>query len=194
MKPFRFVQQIQKTCPKCGGAGKIVKKECHVCGGRGVHEGSHTYWVEIQRGTPDGYKLMLENEGDETSDAKGGHVVFHIRTFKNDAKSGFVRDEENINDLHYWMKINLVQALVGYDINITHLDGHTVNINNLPSELDSGENSQITKPLSVKTIKGEGMPIVGTFPTKFGDLHVHFEVVFPEKLTKEQEQGIDQLF
>jgi len=192
-----FVQQIQKTCPKCGGQGKIVKRECRVCGGRGVHEGSHTYWVEIQRGTPDGYRLMLENEGDETNDAKGGHVVFNVKTFRNEnvrSEGGFERDEQHIDDLHYWMKINLVQALVGYDINITHLDGHIVNINNLPSEMDSGEDSQITVPLSVKTIKGEGMPIVGTFPTKFGDLHVHFEVVFPDTLTQEQQQGIDQLF
>lgn len=191
-----FVQQVQRTCPKCGGRGKIVSKECGVCGGRGVHEGSHTYWVEIQRGTPDGYRLVLENEGDETADAKGGHVTFNIKTFKHGdrRRSGFERDAENIDDLHYWMRINLLQALVGYDVNITHLDGHVVNVHNLPSEMDSGENSQITKPLSVKTIKGEGMPIVGSYPTKFGDLHVHFEVVFPEKLTQEQQKGIEAMF
>eukprot|EP00484_Ammonia_sp_Unknown_P022539 CAMPEP_0197048182 /NCGR_PEP_ID=MMETSP1384-20130603/23581_1 /TAXON_ID=29189 /ORGANISM="Ammonia sp." /LENGTH=398 /DNA_ID=CAMNT_0042480275 /DNA_START=248 /DNA_END=1444 /DNA_ORIENTATION=- len=188
-----FVQQIQKTCPKCNGQGKIVKQECRVCGGRGVHEGSHTYWVEIQRGTPDGYKLLLENEGDERADSKGGHVSFHVRTFKNMDRrtTGFQRDEENINDLHYFVKINLLQALVGYNINITHLDGHVVNIENLAKREE--DDSHVTKPLSIRTIEGEGMPIVGTFPTKFGDLHVHFEVVFPETLTQEQKIGIERL-
>jgi len=192
-----FVQQIQKTCPKCNGAGKIIKRECHVCGGRGVHEGSHTFWVEIQRGTPNGYKLMLENEGDETKDAKGGHIVFNIKTFNNIDKrtTGFQRDTDNIDDLHYFMKINLMQSLVGYNINITHLDGHIVNINNLPDDgIQSNQNSQITKPLSIKTIQGEGMPIVGTFPLKFGNLHVHFEVIFPQTLTEAQRQGIKNLF
>lgn len=188
-----FVQQVQKTCPKCGGMGKIIKRECHVCGGRGVHEGSHTYWVEIQRGTPDGYKILLENEGDEKKDAKGGHVTLNVKTFKNTDKrrTGFLRDTENIDDLHYFVKINLLQALTGYNINITHLDGHIVNMNNLAND---GENSEVTVPLSIKTIEGEGMPIVGTFPTKFGNLHVHFEVVLPDELTQAQKDGIAKLF
>jgi len=192
-----FVQQIQKTCPKCGGHGKIVQRECRVCGGRGVHEGSHTFWVEVQRGTPDGHRLLLENEGDETSDAKGGHVVFHIKTFRNGDRraTGFERNTENIDDLHYWVRINLVQALVGYAVNITHLDGHIVSLSNLPSDgVESGENSQITKPLSITTVEGEGMPVLGSFPIRFGDLHVHFEVVFPDTLSEEQRAGIDRLF
>eukprot|EP00485_Elphidium_margaritaceum_P010020 CAMPEP_0202691032 /NCGR_PEP_ID=MMETSP1385-20130828/5859_1 /ASSEMBLY_ACC=CAM_ASM_000861 /TAXON_ID=933848 /ORGANISM="Elphidium margaritaceum" /LENGTH=386 /DNA_ID=CAMNT_0049346373 /DNA_START=87 /DNA_END=1247 /DNA_ORIENTATION=+ len=190
-----FVQQIQKTCPKCNGQGKIVQKECRVCGGRGVHEGSHTYWVELQRGTPDGHHIVLENEGDEGSDSKGGHIVFNVRTFKNAdrQRSGFVRDEENIHDLHYFAKVNLLQALVGYDMNITHLDGHIVQLANMPNE-QTNEASQVTPPLSIRTIEGEGMPIMGTFPTKFGDLHVHFEIVFPQSLTEQQKNGIDQLF
>eukprot|EP01084_Bolivina_argentea_P016518 30899_1 len=101
-----FVQQVQRTCPKCNGAGKVIKKQCRVCGGRGVHERGHTYWVQIERGVPDGYKILLENEGDETSESKGGHITFVVKTFKNVDKrsTGFMRDEENIDDLHYIMK------------------------------------------------------------------------------------------
>ena len=161
-----------------------------------MHEGSHTYWVEIQRGTPKGHKIVLENEGDERRDAKGGHIVFNVKTFDNADKrrTGFVRDDDNIDDLHYFMKISLLQALVGYDINITHLDGHIVNLNNLPGDIESGQNSQVTKPQSVKIIEGEGMPIMETFPIKYGNLHVHFEVVFPETLSDEQRKIIDDMF
>jgi len=181
-----FYQQVQTTCDKCGGTGKIIKKQCRVCGGSGVHEGSHTYWVEIQRGTPDGYKLLLENEGDETRDAKGGHLTFNIKTFKNVDRrtTGFERDAENADDLHYFLKLNLLQALMGYDVNITHLDGHLVNVR---------EEERVTKPLSIRTIAGEGMPVFGSYPTRFGDLHVHFEVVLPQELSQEQRQGIDRL-
>ena len=105
-------------------------------------------------------------------------------------EGGFERGEENDADFHSWMKIDLVQALIGYDINITHLDAHIVNINNLTSGIDSEENSEITVPPSVKTIKGERMPTVDTFPTEFASFFVHFEVVFPETLTQEQQQAI----
>ena len=188
-----FVQQIQKECPACGGKGKIITKKCRVCGGRGVDEGSHPYWVEVQRGTPNGHKILLENEGDETRDSKGGHLTFNVKTFKNVDKrtTGFMRDEQNPDDLHYFIKINLLQALVGYNINITHLDGHIVNIDNLPED---GWDSEVTRPLSIKTIQEEGMPIFESFPTRFGDLHVHFEVIFPENLTRKQRDGIAKLF
>lgn len=181
-----FYQQVQTTCDKCGGSGKIVKKQCRVCGGSGVHEGSHTYWVEIQRGTPDGYQLFMENEGDETRDAKGGHLTWNIKTFKNTDRrtTGFERDADNADVLHYYLQINLLQALLGYDVNITHMDGHTVNVR---------EEDRVTKPLSVRTIVDEGMPVFGSYPTRFGVLHVHFEVVLPNELSEQQRLGIDRL-
>merc|ERR1712154_41882 len=142
--------------------------------------------VEIQRGTPKGHRIFLENEGDEGRDRKGGHIVFNVQTFDNTDKrrTGFVRDDDNCNDLHYFVKINLLQALIGYDVNITHLDGHIVNVQNL-------KKSKVTKPQSVIRKEGEGMPIMETFPTQFGDLYIHFEVVLPSTLSKKQQNGID---
>merc|ERR1712154_123977 len=149
--------------------------------------------VEIQRGTPKGHRIFLENEGDEGRDRKGGHIVFNVQTFDNTDKrrTGFVRDDDNVNDLHYFVKVNLLQALVGYDVNITHLDGHIVNVNNLPNDIGSTQKSKVTAPQSVIREEGEGMPIMETFPTQFGDLYIHFEVVLPSTLSKKQQNGID---
>mmetsp|Transcript_41469 Transcript_41469/g.51051 ORF Transcript_41469/g.51051 Transcript_41469/m.51051 type:complete len:375 (+) Transcript_41469:90-1214(+) len=178
-----FIQQIQKECPRCGGQGNIIKKLCHVCNGKGTSQGTHSMFIEIQRGTPNNEKILLDNEADESRDKKGGHITFIVKTFNNE-NNKWKRDNENINNLHYYAKISLLQSLVGFTFNITHLDGHIVEISKI---------NKITKPNSKKIIKGQGMPIFQTYPTKFGDLIVHFEVIFPKSLTKTQKNGIKSL-
>ncbi len=88
-----------------------------------------------------------------------------------------------MEDLHYDVKINLLQALIGYKMDIIHLDGHAVKV----------VEKEVTKPGSVKIVEGEGMPVMHSFPMRFGKLHLHFEVVFPKSLTNEQMDGLSKL-
>lgn len=74
-----------------------------------------------------------------------------------------------------------VQALVGFEKTIKHLDEHLVNIGS----------KGITKPKEVRKFKGEGMPL--HFSTKKGDLYVTFEVLFPSSLTEEQKTKIQEI-
>ena len=63
------------------------------------------------------------------------------------------------------------------------MDGHKVKI----------VETEITKPDSIKTIENEGMPILNTYPTQYGNLNVHFEIIFPNKLTSQQYKAIESL-
>jgi DnaJ-related protein SCJ1 len=65
------------------------------------------------------------------------------------------------------------QALLGFERNITHLDGHEVKI------LRDG----VTQPGYVMTIKDEGMPIFER--QGHGDLFVEFNVVLPTVISED---------
>ena len=210
-----FVQQIQKTCDKCGGKGSIISKKCPVCHGSGVHEGSHSNFIEIAKGAPNDYVLTLENEGDEQGDGKiGGHIRFHIKLFnggteymihdknddelkdKNIRDGKFVRGNNDLldnkgkgtneNDLHYYLKISLKEALLGYNFNIAHMDGHLIS-------MIKNDVNVPTKPNEIIKVSNEGMPIMSTYPLKHGNLFVHFEIVFPKSLTQKQKNEISKL-
>jgi DnaJ-class molecular chaperone len=70
------------------------------------------------------------------------------------------------------VKITLKQALLGFEKQLTHLDGHKVKINR----------KKITRPGEVEKIKNEGMPIFD-FPSDYGELIVTYDVELPKVLT-----------
>lgn len=68
--------------------------------------------------------------------------------------------------------VSFAQALLGFERNITHLDGHVVGI----------KRSSVTQPGFVQTIHGEGLPIFDG--RGYGDLFVEYSVVLPSSLSK----------
>lgn len=71
------------------------------------------------------------------------------------------------------MEISLRQALLGFEFEIDHLDGHKVTL--------SKPAGQVTQPGEVQRISGEGMPKYG-MPSEYGDLLVTYKVRNPETL------------
>jgi len=111
---------------------------------------------------------LFFEEGEPKIDGEPGDLKFRIRTAPHDR---FRRDG---NDLHATVTITLLQALVGFEKTINHLDNHLVEIGT----------KGITKPKEIRKFKGEGMPLYQS--NKKGDLYVTFEVLFPKTLTDEQ--------
>ena len=55
---------VARTCPQCGGAGKVIKDPCATCGGAGrVHE-EKTISVKVPAGVDDGSRLRVAGEGE----------------------------------------------------------------------------------------------------------------------------------
>jgi len=119
-----MIQQMQAPCDNCGGQGKSfsMKQE------REVLE------VHIQKGSPDGHKVPFREMADEHPDADAGDVIFVL---KQQEHADFKRKGA---DLFIERKISLVEALCGFEIEITHLDGRKLKIKTLPGE--------IVKPMS----------------------------------------------
>ncbi|KAL8142629.1 hypothetical protein V2J09_015661 [Rumex salicifolius] len=159
--PGMFQQYTEQVCDECPN----VKLE---------REG-YSITVDIEKGMKDGEEVVFYEDGEPKIDGEPGDLKFRIHTATHD---NFVREG---NNLYTNVTITLVQALVGFEKTIKHLDEHLVNIGS----------KAITKPKEVRKFKGEGMPL--HLSNKKGDLYVKFEVLFPTSLTEDQKKKIKEV-
>jgi DnaJ-class molecular chaperone len=82
------------------------------------------------------------------------------------------------------MIIPLVDALVGFETNITHVDGRIVAV----------RKNSVTSCGSVMRIAEEGMPRRGGGNRGFGDLIITFTVQFPEHIRGSDKARIADVF
>merc|ERR1711966_485188 len=104
-----------------------------------------------------------------------GDLNFVIFESENDL---FHRDGDQ---LYKTMEIPLVDALTGFKVELTHLDGHTFSV-----KVDG-----VTDCDHVMRVPGKGMP--RRSGRGFGDLYITFEVDFPDELTDDQRSSIRKI-
>lgn len=117
--------------------------------------------------------------GEPHVDGEPGDLRLNIRTIPH---SVF---ERRGDDLYTNVTISLVDALVGFQMNITHLDNHQVHI----------VRDKITWPGARMRKTGEGMPNYEN-NNLHGILYITFDVEFPknEKLSEEKRAQIREIF
>ena len=175
------ILQSQQGCPECRGEGYVIKNEdkCTACNGQKVTQESKTLKILLDKGAPDGKRYTFEGESDEMPGYDPGDVIIEIRIKKHD------KFERTGADLTMTADISLLEALTGFQLLITHLDGRKV--------LITSKKGEIIKPGMMKTVKECGMPFYD-HPTRFGNLYIKFNVKFPKSLKDEQKSAIKQLF
>src|SRR5712692_7967224 len=55
---------VARTCPQCGGAGKVIKDPCPTCSGAGRKREEKTISVKVPAGVDDGSRLRIAGEGE----------------------------------------------------------------------------------------------------------------------------------
>ncbi|KAL5571101.1 hypothetical protein UlMin_020698 [Ulmus minor] len=132
--------------------------------------------IDIKPGWKKGTKITFPEKGNEQPYVVPADLVFII-----DEKPHGVFSRDG-NDLVLLQKISLAEALTGYTVYITTLDGRnlTIPINN------------VIQPSYEEIVPKEGMPIPKE-PTKKGNLRIKFNIKFPSRLTSEQKAGIKKL-
>jgi len=131
----------------------------------------------IEKGIPDGHEYKYRDAADEHVNARAGEVIFKVKTLPHKT---FTRE---MNDLKTTITITLRQALLGFEKELTHLDGRLLKI----------QRNKITRPGEVEKVKGEGMPIYD-YPSDRGDLIITYQVEFPKELTPEQKELFRKVF
>ncbi|KAI4580475.1 hypothetical protein MJG53_020314, partial [Ovis ammon polii x Ovis aries] len=157
--PGRFQMTQEVVCDECPNV-KLVNEE-------------RTLEVEIEPGVRDGMEYPFIGEGEILTLILWKLLIFTLFSSRH---SIF---ERRGDDLYTNVTISLVESLVGFDMDITHLDGHKVHISR----------DKITRPGAKLWKKGEGLPNFDNNNIK-GSLIITFDVDFPkEQLSEEAREG-----
>jgi DnaJ family protein A protein 2 len=112
-------QQISQPCGSCSATGQIFKHS----------KSREELEVHIQKGAPDGHKVVFREKADELPGAETGDVVFVL---KQQEHKEFKRKGA---DLYMERTISLVEALCGFELEVTHLDGRKLLIKSAPGDV-----------------------------------------------------------
>ncbi|CAL9205640.1 unnamed protein product [Musa hybrid cultivar] len=132
--------------------------------------------INIKSGWKKGTKITFPDKGNESPNIIPADIVFIIDEKPHDV---FTREG---NDLIATQKISLVEALTGYTVHLTTLDGRSLTI----------PINSVIHPGYEEVVVREGMPIPKD-PSRKGNLRIKFDIRFPPRLTSEQKAGIKRL-
>lgn len=166
---------INRTCPDCNGAGKVVTDPCPDCRGAGRVQKNKTISVNIPRGVDGDTRVRLTGEGDAgVNGGPKGDLYIFINLRKHDL---FQREGA---DLFMEVPVPFTDATLGTKIDVPTLDGGRLEVT-VPEGTQPGEQIRL---------KGKGMPVVNS--SAQGDLYVEVAVEVPTKLTKEQRKLLEE--
>ena len=161
-------------CPHCHGTGKKITNPCPHCHGEGMKKETINETVDIPRGVISGAYTTISGKGNglpKNLNGVNGDLIVIFNVLDNDT----FESRDNSGNLYTDMKINIFNALLGDEQEITCIDGSKVKIK-VPELTKTGHNF---------IIKGKGLPKFNN-STQYGDLVVTLEHELPKKLSDKQ--------
>jgi len=167
--------QLQQTCPRCRGAGTIVRNPCDACRGQGRVRRSRTLSVKVPAGVDSGDRVRLTGEGE--GGRNGGppgdlYVEIHVREHPI-----FERDGVHLS---CEVPVSFATAALGGSVNVPTLEGDVTL--KIPAETQSGRIFRL-RDKGVKPVRGGAR----------GDLFCRVAVETPVHLSAEQRDLIHRL-
>lgn len=163
-----MITQVSRPCSSCVN-GVILKPDYK------VKEVTEVIEVEIPKGVVTNYQQMLKNMGNYSPGTLPGDLIILVTV--EDNFQNYKREFPVSNNLVYKYDINLVDALCGCKISIKSLDDRDILVD---------ITDIVVKPGTIKIIKGEGM-------TSNSDLKVHFNIVFPDKISNKTRKELRRI-
>jgi molecular chaperone DnaJ len=166
---------VERTCPTCGGSGRVIRTPCRVCQGQGTVQRERTLQVQIPAGVEDGTRIRLAGEGEAGgAGAPPGDLYVHISIRQHPI---FERDGAN---LALRMPIRLTQAALGADVEVPVIDGTKVKVK-IPPGTQTGEQIRV---------RGKGFSVLRSAVR--GDLYIQVLVETPQHLTRRQRELLEE--
>ncbi|MGH7030913.1 MAG: molecular chaperone DnaJ [Stellaceae bacterium] len=161
---------IERTCPGCQGAGRVIDKPCKACGGQGRVRREKTLSVNIPPGVEDGTRIRLAGEGEVgVRGAAPGDLYIFITVAPHRI---FQRDGANI---YCRVPIPITTAALGGAIEVPTVDGARAKVT-VPAGTQSGRQFRL---------KAKGMTVLRSAAR--GDMFIEATVETPVNLTKRQQ-------
>ena len=167
--------QTASVCPTCNGTGTVIKKKCTHCGGEGIMKGDEVIDIDIPAGVGEGMQLTVRGKGNAgPHNGVNGDLLVLI---EEEPHPDFERDEST---LIYNLFITIPEAILGTQAEVPTVDGK-VRVKIAPG----------TQSGKVLRLRGKGLPILNGYGN--GDMLVNVNVWVPKKVSKEEEQLLQQL-
>lgn len=164
-----------RVCGQCGGTGRVGRRGCPACFGRGVTEVDERVKIKIPAGARDGATIRVPSKGEErAAPGESGDLQVELRML---AHPYFRREG---NDILLDVPVRFSEAVKGARIEVPTIDGPvTVTV---PQGSSSGKKLRL---------KGRGVPTPGT--AERGDQYVVLQVVVPPSPPEEFLRLVDRL-
>ena len=163
-----------RTCPNCGGTGKVIKDKCPNCTGSGRLRKKRTSTIRIPAGIDHGQTLIQSGQGEPGRN--GGpngdlYVTVSVRPHKLFKRDGY--------NLLLDFPISFTQAALGAEVDIPTL--HSSVKYKIPEGTQNDTEFRI-RGQGIQQLRGAGK----------GDLLVRVRVEIPRKLTEKQKDLLRQ--
>lgn len=166
---------VRRTCGQCNGRGQIIRRPCTKCKGEAYIRRERKLKVDIPAGVDTGTRVRIAGEGQPGLNGGPYGDLYVFISIK--AHPVFEREEY---DLHCTVPVNIAQAALGTELEISTFDGD--------QPLRIAEGTQHGEKIR---LKGLGVPRLNS--SGRGDLFVHVDVKIPRKLTREQRDLFEEL-
>lgn len=165
---------VQQTCPRCHGAGTMIKDPCAACQGHGRVRDNKTLSVKVPAGVDTGDRIRLAGEGEAGENGgPAGDLYVQVQVKEH---AIFKRDD---NNLYCDVPISIVTAALGGEFEVPTLDGKVVL--KIPPESQTGK---------LFRLRGKGVKPVRGGP--IGDLMCRVLVETPVNLSSRQKELLQE--
>ena len=169
-------QQIS-TCTHCGGKGHTLKNPCSDCGGEGLVVTKKEVEIEIPKGAANGTQIAYNGLGNAPKgEGQYGDLLVVVNELEHEK---FVRED---NNLYFEIELNVVDAILGCNKEITTLDGKKL-ISKINPYSDNGTKYRFM---------GEGLPDLYN-PSKRGNMYGVVNIKMPKNITDEERRLLEEL-
>ncbi len=162
---------IERTCPTCHGAGRVIEDPCRACKGAGRLHKEKTLQVNIPAGVEDGTRIRLASEGEAGVRGAGPGDLYIFLAVKPHRLF-----QRNGADIFCRAPIPMTSAALGGAIEVPTIDGGRAKIN-VPAGTQTSRQFRL---------KGKGMSVMRSGAR--GDMYVEVNVETPVNLSKRQQE------
>ncbi|MDR1452107.1 MAG: molecular chaperone DnaJ [Helicobacteraceae bacterium] len=165
---------FSQTCPKCGGAGGVLESACNECKGAGAIQIDDVLELVVPEGVDSGQRLRAGGRGNMGKNGSRGDLYVVLSVLEDPV---FARRDSNV----------YVEAPVFFTLTVL---GGTIEV----ATLRGAKNIEIERGTRDKTqiaLRGEG--IKSATGGRIGDMIVQVKIVYPKKMTLEQETLLRKL-
>ena len=166
---------VERACPTCGGAGRVVRNPCRICSGQGIVQRERTLSVAIPAGVEDGTRIRLTGEGEAGGPGvTPGDLYVHVGLRPH---AIFQRDGTNI---FCRVPVRMSQAALGAEIEVPAIDGSSARVK-IPAGTQTGEQLRL---------RGKGFSVLRS--AQRGDMYIQVSVETPQHLTRRQRELLEE--